>query len=149
MLQSAARNRPPDAEIEWRLGDLFRMANNLDVDGSWRASEAHLKKAIAIEPGSVMAHLTLGGLYIDTGPKFKKDPEREAEHEFLEAMRLSTTPIPLAYRGLLFVYGRQNQLPKAIEAADNYLRYHPEDEDIRALRDAMEKNPESIRWTFQ
>ena len=137
-LSKLADTSPNNAEIEWRLGDAYRLGHNLDLEGAWQASEAALKRAMAHDPKCFQAYIVLGGLYVDSSPKLAG----EAERLFKKAIELAgDRPAPLAYRGLAFAYLMQRDGEKALKAADECVKRFPDLDDMRRLRDHLRKNP--------
>ena len=63
---NAMEKNPKDAQIKWRLGELYRLAHNSDQPKAWENSEKYLKEAISLDPKSVEAYLALGTLYVNT-----------------------------------------------------------------------------------
>lgn len=137
-LSELSRKSPNNAEIEWRLGDAYRMGHNLDLEGAWQASEANSKLAMGHDPKCYQAYVTLGGLYVDSDPK----RAGEAERLFKKAIDVAgNRPAWLAYRGLVFSYLMQRDGKKALKAANECLKRYPDQEDIRTLRDQLQKDP--------
>jgi tetratricopeptide (TPR) repeat protein len=138
-LREMMKKFPNRAELEWRLGECYRLGYNLDWPDSWPESKRWLEQALRHDPKSVPAHESLGFLYVDTG----KEWAAAAEEEFLEALRFSGGERDAAYYGLFFAQVAQDKLEEALDSADAYLERVPDDREFRARRDAVEKEIES------
>jgi len=134
ILNDLAQKYPDNLKIETRLGECYRMAHNLDWKGAWEDSERHLKKAISIKPQEPYPHLILARLYVNTDPRFAP----AAEKEFHKVLELSGGKAGLeedAHRGLFFANYYQGKMKEAVAEADLYLKSHPENVEIKKLRD--------------
>ena len=128
---------PDNPHLLWRMGELYRMAHNLDLKDAWINSEKALKKAIQIAPGIIEAHLTLGDLYVNTDLNHAK----EAEKCFLTAQRISgEKPLIRAHRGLLFAYYYQGDMKKTLDEADLINALFPNDEIANIIAGYARKN---------
>jgi hypothetical protein len=62
-LLAAVRADPNDYSSCLRLGDLYRMGHNLDIEDSWSKAEEQRKQAIRLRPTEPLAHFLLGQHY--------------------------------------------------------------------------------------
>ncbi len=130
-LVTLQRSNPDDPGVLLRLGELYRLGHNLDVPGAGDRCVSTLERLISIDPSNVEAHLILGIFYTDAGPKWSG----EGETELRKAIELAgTSPLPRAWRALVFAYYYQAKFAEAVAAADHYLMLEPEDSDLRKLR---------------
>ena len=135
-LRELEKADPKDAETEWRLGELHRLANLLDFKDSWKEARSHLQRAAELKPDWPQPHVTLGLLYVNTSIDWAGD----AEKEFKKALELAGgQPLPTAHSGLFFVYLHQNRLKEALAEADRYLALSPASADFKKARDAVER----------
>ena len=127
-----AAKEPGDARIEWRLGELYRMAHNIDRSGAWENSERHLKEALNLDPQGYQAWLSLGRLYVSTNLDYAK----RAEPCFISAQKLyGDRVLTEAHRGLFFVYYYQGRIKEAVREADIVLSLLPDDPAMSGLRE--------------
>ncbi len=97
-LKTLRETYPNSAEIEWRLGEVYRFGHNLDIPGAAQLCVAHLERAISLQPDLVAAHLELGMFYTDAGIRWAPLGERSLRR----AIELSgATPLPRACPRLL------------------------------------------------
>ena len=138
-LKVLAVTHPEDAEIQWRLGELYRFGYNLDLPGTGPECIAHLQRAIALKPGYVDAYLTLGIFYTDVGPEWA----RLGETNLRKAIDLSAPkPLPRGWRALTLAYYYQGRYADSVTAADTYLSLVPDDEDVRKFRSVAQEAAE-------
>jgi len=131
-LNNCLKQDPNNAEIEWRLGECYRLGHNLDLKGAWDNSERHLKKALSLDPKNINAHIALGRLYVNTDTSFCP----KAEDLFKKALELSKDKsLPEAHDGLFFSYYYQGKFEQAVKEADTILVLHPDDQTFKELRE--------------
>jgi hypothetical protein len=107
LLESANSQSAPNPELEWRLGELYRMAHNLDIPGAWAASESHLETALSLDSTSTMAHLTLGGLYVGTDQTYLRAAEPHFQFVLqhpIDSVAYDFRAEALALGGLFIIY---------------------------------------------
>lgn len=127
---------PDDPEIQWRLGVLYRFGHNLDIPAAGQKCISHLERAISLRPDYVAAYVELGIFYTDSGPPWPAFGEKNLR----KAIALSgSTPLPRAWRALVFACYYQGKFADAVAAADRYLQLVPDDEGVRALRGAARR----------
>jgi enterochelin esterase-like enzyme len=142
-LEELAKQRPLDAGVAWRLGECYRMANNIEIDEQYvAASKESLDRALEIDPDYVPAYVSLGKLAIQAYRKMLFEKEGEvpwsmpfvAQDYFEEALERSGARVdPDIYKGLSYVphYANISHSPEkvaeAIELGERYLRSRPED----------------------
>jgi len=123
----------PDPLVEFRLGELYRMGHNLDIESSWNKSEKHLKKAIKLNPKDYEAYNILGLLYVNSGYP------QQAEKVFLKAIDLSKPNHNLtAYSGLAFSYYYQGKRDEAIQMINQCLQIEPDNKYYISLLNAFQ-----------
>jgi tetratricopeptide (TPR) repeat protein len=129
---------PRSAELELRLGELYRFGHNIDVSKAWRKSESHYNRALDLSPWLISGYIGLGMLYVNTDFNYAA----KAELLFKEAIKVGYgKEIPAnVYSGLFSSYYFQGRMPEAIEAADKYLELQPDDDKIRRLRNIAKEN---------
>ena len=146
-LEELVKKRPRDAEVAWRLGECYRLANNIEVDKQYvAASKESLDRALEIDPDYVPAYVSLGKLAIQAYRKMLFEKEGEvpwsmpfvAKDYFNEALERSGARVdPDVYKGLSYVpnYANISHSPKkvaeAIELGERYLSSRPEDKAFR------------------
>lgn len=143
-LNASATRATASAEIEWRLGELYRMAHNLDVPDAWDASETHLKRALSLDAGSAMAHLVLGGLYLTTDPAYDAVAElhfRAVLQQPVDSVAQTFHAVARANRGLFELCLRRNDIPQAVGFAKKVLNSEPGDSQLRQLVADMGSHP--------
>jgi tetratricopeptide (TPR) repeat protein len=127
---------PGEAEVEWRLGQLYRFGYNLDVPGAGQQCVAHLERAISLKPDYVDAYLELGFFYTDASPRWAALGEKNLR----KAIELSgSNPLPRGWWALYLAYYYQAKFADAVAAADEYLRLVPNDPKMRQLRDQAQR----------
>jgi tetratricopeptide (TPR) repeat protein len=132
LVNRLAAKEPGNAQIKWRLGELYRMAHNIDRPGAWENSERHLKEAIKLDPKGYGAWLSLGRLYAGTNLDYAK----RAELCFISAQKLyGDKVLTEAHRGLFFVYYYQGRMQEAVREADIVLSVLPDDPAMPGLRE--------------
>ena len=130
-LKNMRETYPNSADVELRLGEVYRFGHNLDIPESGQLCVAHLERAISLQPDLIAAHLELGIFYTDAGIRWAPLGERSLRR----AIQLSgATPLPRAWRALTLAYYYQGKFPDAVAAADEYLSLVPDDERFRQLR---------------
>jgi tetratricopeptide (TPR) repeat protein len=123
---------PDNAELEARLGDVYRMGHNLDARNVWEKAEKHLKTAIDLNPSGPHPYFSLGLLYVNTHMKYAP----EAEKLFRRSIELSPEgSIPYAYNGLAFAYYYQGNFEEAVIALEILLSMRPDDESAKRMRE--------------
>jgi tetratricopeptide (TPR) repeat protein len=135
-LERELAKHPASWDIEWRLGECYRIGHNLDIRNAWKRSEAHLKKAISLRPEEARAYLILGMLYVNSDQSLAP----EAEKLFKKALQLSgSQPMAAAHEGLVFAYYYQGRFTEALKEADEYLAQWPKDKKMLAVREVVRK----------
>jgi tetratricopeptide (TPR) repeat protein len=137
---------PRDFEIEMKLGDLYRMGHNLDIEGAWDKAVVHLKEASRLRPDALLPLTTLGALYASSGHP------AEAEAPLLKALALSgEKPSPAIYSNLVSAYYQLGQYEKVVSYANLYLKTDPDSETMNLLKSKAEEalrggpKPKTIR----
>jgi tetratricopeptide (TPR) repeat protein len=124
---------PHDFEIEMKLGDLYRMGYNLDVEGVWEKAVTHLKEASRLRPDAPLPLILLGAHYSDSAHA------AEAEAPLLKALALSgEKPSPAVYSNLVFAYYQLGQYEKVVFYANQYLKTDPDSETMNLLKGKAE-----------
>ena len=122
---------PNQSPVEYRMGELYRFGNNLDVKGAADECVEHLQRAVALQPDFAEAYLELGMFYTDSGPRWASLGETNLK----KAIELSRpTPVPRAWRALSLAYYYQTKFTQAVSAADRYLLLVPDDEEVRQIK---------------
>jgi tetratricopeptide (TPR) repeat protein len=125
---------PQDFEIEMKLGDLYRMGHNLDIEGAWDKAVVHLKEASRLRPDALPPLTMLGVHYSNSGHP------AEAEAPLLKALALSgEKPPPAVYSNLAFVYHQLGQYEKVVSYANLYLKTDPDSEFMNFLKGKAEE----------
>lgn len=126
----------PAWETEWRIGDCFRMAHNLDVKGAWAQSEAHLKKAMGLKPDEPRPCVILGMLYVNSDMSLAP----KAEALFRRAIEAAgAKPMPAAHQGLVFACYYQGKFAEADKEIDECLKTSPNNPKLLAIREVVRK----------
>lgn len=135
-LQELADDDPRDARIQWRLGELYRLGHNLDIPDAGSQCVDHLERAIALNPRYVDAYLQLGLFYTDAGIQWV--PLGEAN--LRKAIELAKpNPLPRAWKALAYARYFQGHYADSVVAADEYLSFAPDDEEMQRFRSVAEK----------
>ena len=150
-LEVLAKEKPRDAGIAWRLGECYRMANNIEVDKQYvAASKESLDRALELDPDYVPPYVSLGKLAIQAYRKMLFEKEGEvpwsmpyvAQEYFNEALKRSGEQAdPDIYKGLSYVPHYANirnsleNLNEAIALGERYLRARPGDTAFRRTWD--------------
>jgi tetratricopeptide (TPR) repeat protein len=122
---------PNQSPVEYRMGELYRFGNNLDIKGAADECVEHLQRAVALQPDFAEAYLELGMFYTDSGPRWASLGETNLK----KAIELSRpTPVPRAWRALSLAYYYQTKFTQAVSAADRYLLLVPDDEEVRQIK---------------
>jgi formylglycine-generating enzyme required for sulfatase activity len=145
LLADLDKTHPHNSVVEMRLGEAYRMAYMLDIEGACDSAETCLKKAIADNSNYYQAHTTLGTLYVQSN----QTRAGEAEHHFKRAIEIAGDGAVLAYRGLVFAYILQGDPQKAMEAAEQCLKIDPGMKDVQQLRSALRNNLKSNSPTIE
>jgi tetratricopeptide (TPR) repeat protein len=126
-----------DFETELRLGNLYRLGYNLDVEGAWDKAVTHLKEASRLRPDAPLPLTMLGAHYSGS------NHPAEAEAPLLRALALSgDKPSPAIYDNLAFLYYQLGQSEKVIQYANEYLKTNP---DSSAMKLIKERSEEALR----
>jgi hypothetical protein len=132
MLAIEARD-PNDAEVEWRLGELYRFGHNLDQPHAPERCVTHNRRALALDPDSIDALLSLASFYTDVGMQYA--PQGEP----LVRRALALAPPPAvqrrAWRILTINLYYQGRFAEARDAADEWSRVAPDDPAAPKVRD--------------
>lgn len=119
------------ADIEWRLGESYRLAHQMGLPEAWTESERHLQLAIAHDDENIRARCILGELYLQSGTDFTA----KAEKQFRTALESAgTNPLPEAHKGLFYAYFYQGQFEQAVKQAEAYERWVPSDGDFQKVK---------------
>jgi len=131
-LLALEQSDPDDPRVLIRLGELYRFGHNLDAPGAADRCVSTLDRLIELDPTNVDAHLTLGILYTDAGPRWAG----EGENHLRRAIELAApSPLPRGWRALTFAYYYQAKFGDAVAAADQALLLEPDDPGLRKLRE--------------
>jgi tetratricopeptide (TPR) repeat protein len=126
---------PNQSPVEYRMGELYRFGDNLDIKGAADKCVAHLQRAVELQPDFAEAYLELGIFYTDSGPRWASLGEANLK----KAIELSRpTPVPRAWRALSLAYYYQTKFTEAVGAADRYLSLVPDDEDLQQIKTLAE-----------
>jgi tetratricopeptide (TPR) repeat protein len=132
---------PHDFEAELRLGDLYRMGHNLDIEGSWDKAVIHLKEAARLQPDSPAPLMRLGAHYAASGHA------AEAEPVLLRAVALSGgKPASATLFYLLFTDYQLGQFEKVVSYANELLKEVP---DWPAVKFYKERAEAALRGEFK
>ena len=120
-LLAAVAAAPADYDLRTRLGDLYRMGYNLDVDGTDEKIVKQLREAIRLVPDRAEARAILGIHY--AGSARAADGERE----LLAALPYATAEIlPSIQIALAFSYYQQAKFADSARYAGEFLKTHPD-----------------------
>jgi hypothetical protein len=124
---------PNDVEVEWRLGELYRFGHNLDQPHAPGRCVAHNRAALALDPDSIDALLSLASFYTDVGPQYA--PQGEA----LVRRAIALAPPPpvqrRAWRILTINLYYQARFAEARDAGEEWSRIAPDDPAATKVRD--------------
>ena len=135
-LNRIAKSNPNNAQVEARLGHVYKMAHNIDVEGAWDSADLHLKRAISLDPNLSEPYLSLGFLYVSSDISLAG----QAENAFRKVLSLSNQQHQIyAYQGLDFALYTQGKVNEAIDAFNNYLRFKPDDVALKDFVDKIKK----------
>ena len=144
VLASHIALEPTRPDLEWRLGNLYRMAHNLDVPLAWDNARAHLVRALALDSTSTMAHLYLGGLYVATDTIYYTAADSHF-HDVLESpidsLALSFDAPYFAELGLMLTALHRKDVPQLLAAGRRALVHHPENTELERTLDELESDP--------
>lgn len=147
-LEVYSKNHPDKNDVESILGKYYQIGLQLNVNEAFKQAEIHLKRAISLKPElSGGDHLSLGVLYCSKlfsfstdvtnkqpklTVKFKQDPKVTslAENELLKDNQIPGT----ANLYLFLIYYSQGKFSNAVQQADKYLTFSPDDELMKKLR---------------
>jgi len=120
-LLAAVAAAPADYELRTRLGDLYRMGHNLDVDGADEKAVQRLREAIALAPEKAEARALLGIQYTGSGHPV------EGERELRAALPLATDNVLHSVQiALAFSCYQQGKFADSARYAGEYLQTHPD-----------------------
>jgi len=123
---------PHEFETELRLGNLYRMGHNLDVEGVWDKAVAHLTEAARLRPDSPLPPMLLGEHYVGSGHP------AEAEPQLLRALSLNGKPSTNLSFYLAFTYYQLGQYEKVIPYANEYLKGDPDSPAMKLFKERSE-----------
>ncbi|HXT51586.1 MAG TPA: hypothetical protein VN811_11120 [Thermoanaerobaculia bacterium] len=120
-LLAAVAAAPTDYELRTRLGDLYRMGYNLDVDGADDKIEKQLREAIRLGPERPEAGAILGIHYAGSGRA------AEGERELLAALPFATPELLPSFQiSLAFACYQQGKFADSARYAGEFLKTHPD-----------------------
>lgn len=120
-LLAAVAAAPADYELRTRLGDLYRMGHNLDVEGADDKAERQLREAIRLVPDRAEARGILGIQYAGSGRAADGERELRAALPFATADILPSLQIALA-----FACYQQGKFADSAHFAGEVLETHPD-----------------------
>jgi tetratricopeptide (TPR) repeat protein len=133
-LLRALQASPHDFETELRLGNLYRMGNNLDIKDAWDKAVIHLKEAARLRPDSPLPLTMLGAHYSGSGHA------ADAEAPLLRALAVSgDKPSPAIYANLAFTYYQLGRFDKVVPYATEYLKTHPDSSVMKMIKEKSEE----------
>ncbi|HET9767568.1 MAG TPA: hypothetical protein VFS60_12015 [Thermoanaerobaculia bacterium] len=120
-LLAAVAAAPADYELRTRLGDLYRMGHNLDIDGADEKAVQRLGEAIRLAPEKAEARAILGIHYAGSGRP------ADGERELLAALPLANAEVlPHVQIALAFSCYHQGKFADSARYAGEYLQTHPD-----------------------
>lgn len=128
-LLAAVAAAPNDYDLRTRLGDLYRMGYNLDVDTDDRLVKA-LREAIRLVPDRAEARALLGIHYASSARP------ADGERELRAALPYATPDIlPSLQISLAFACYQQEEFADAASYAGEYLKTHPDHSMAKMIYD--------------
>jgi hypothetical protein len=138
-LESLRRLYPDDPRILWRLGECYRIGNNLGISGAWERAEAFLLRAEELAPEEPQPYISLGAHYADTG----YEQGALAEAQFRQALgRAGKKQLPQVWWGLAISLYYQGKTKEALQYADRLIAAYPGDPRGTKLKDIILGNTE-------
>lgn len=128
-LVAAVAASPNDYDLRTRLGDLYRMAYNLDVDTDDKLVKA-LREAIRLVPDRAEARALLGIHYASSARAADGERELRAALPYATANILPSLQIALA-----FACYQQGEFADAATYAGEYLKTHPDHSMAKMIYD--------------
>jgi tetratricopeptide (TPR) repeat protein len=120
-LLAAVAAAPADYELRTRLGDLYRMGHNLDIEGADDKAVQRLREAIGLAPEKAEARALLGIQYTGSGHPV------EGERELRAALPLANADVlPAVQIALAFSCYQQGKFADSARYAGEYLKTHPD-----------------------
>lgn len=120
-LLAAVAASPQDYDLRTRLGDLYRMGHNLDVEGADDKAERQLREAIRLAPNRAEARGILGIQYAGSGRAADGERELRAALPFAGADILPGIQMALA-----FACYQQGKFADSAHFAGEVLKTHPD-----------------------
>ena len=134
LLQYRSKRSKPDENIEFLLGELYRLGHNLDVPGTAAKATSHFRAALAINPTNAKTRLHLGRHLT-----FMNEAA-EGQKELLLAVALDPRGASdRALFDLAYNFYLQKEFAMAANLAERNLAMHPDDEAMKLIRDSSNK----------
>jgi len=131
---------PNNPKVLVRLGDLYQLGHNFDLEDSWIKAEHYLKEAIKLDSSFYYAHWALGHLYVTTDIKYAKD----AEKELLIVLNSSKEDLKIrTYIDLTFSMYYQARFSEAKEYLEKYIAVTHDgsvDKLLKIINEKLEKS---------
>jgi tetratricopeptide (TPR) repeat protein len=134
LLHYRSEQPTPDENIEFLLGELYRLGHNLDVPEAAAKATSHFRAALAINPTNAKTHLHLGRhlTFINEAP--------EGQKELLLGVALDPRGAnDRALFDLAYNFYLQKEFAVAANLAERNLAMHPNDEAMKLIRDSSNK----------
>ncbi|MCA9372169.1 hypothetical protein KC726_04690 [Candidatus Woesebacteria bacterium] len=118
------------------LGELYRFGHNLDLQNSWQKSEHYYKQALAIDNTHYESNSGLATLYVNSNIKYAPDAERI--FSYMMTLDLTDEQRAQTNLGLFFSHYYQGKFDQAYQNLEQGLRYDPDNELIKTMKDIMD-----------
>jgi tetratricopeptide (TPR) repeat protein len=120
-LLAAVDAAPKDYDLRTRLGELYRMGHNLDVDGANEKAVQRFREAIGLAPERPEARVLLGIHYTSSGRPVDGERELRAAEPYVNTYTRPSFQIALA-----FSCYQQGKFADSAHYAGEYLKDHPD-----------------------
>jgi Flp pilus assembly protein TadD len=150
ILQAEISKNPTRADLQWSLGEVYRMAKN------FKAALECFRKARELAPNEVSAHVSFALMLEATGQGAQARPAYEQILKLQpdNALALNNLAFIMAQNGedldqaLTMVQRAREELPNDANTADTlgliYIKKGRNDDAIRIFRELIERNPADV-----